>query len=188
MVVQPVQVVVVKVLLLKMKKTVLYIAVLFSISGFSQESLSELLNKFNKETVPYVSVEELAMPKTNAILLDAREPKEYEVSHLKNAICVGYDNFKLKKVKKDVPNKDTPIIVYCSLGIRSETIAAKLKKAGYTNVRNLYGGIFEWKNKDFTVFNSKEKETDSIHTFSKEWSKWLKKGEKIYPKRIKKNE
>jgi len=33
--------------------------------------------------------------------------------------------------------------VYCSLGIRSEVIAKKLKKAGYTNVFNLYGGIFE---------------------------------------------
>jgi len=121
------------------------------------------------------------MPKTNAILLDAREPLEYKVSHLKGAICVGYDNFKLKKIKKEIPNKDEPIIVYCSLGIRSETVAAKLQKAGYTNVRNLYGGIFEWKNKDFTVYNSKEKVTDSVHAFSKEWSVWLEKGQKVYP-------
>ncbi len=170
------------------KSTLHILTFLISICGFSQESLDDLLKRHNKNNVPYVSVQELAMPDTKVTLLDAREPFEYQVSHLKDAICVGYDNFKLKKVKKDIPNKDEPIIVYCSLGIRSETIAAKLKKAGYTNVRNLYGGIFEWKNKDFTVYNSKEKETDSIHTFSKEWSKWLEKGKKVYPKRATNND
>jgi 3-mercaptopyruvate sulfurtransferase SseA len=70
--------------------------------------------------------------------------------------------------------------VYCSLGIRSETVASKLKKAGFTNVYNLYGGIFEWKHNDFPIYNSNEKETDSIHAFSKDWSKWAKKGIKIY--------
>ncbi|MFB9105669.1 rhodanese-like domain-containing protein [Algibacter miyuki] len=79
-----------------------------------------------------------------------------------------------------MPNKDTQIVVYCSLGIRSESIADSLKQAGYTHVENLYGGIFEWKNNNFPVYNSEEKETDSIHTFNKAWSKWLKKGIKIY--------
>ena len=170
------------------KKISYLVIILISISGFSQESLDDLLKRHNKNNVPYVTVQELAMPGTNAKLLDAREHIEYEVSHLKGALSVGYDNFQLKKIKKDIPNKDEPIIVYCSLGIRSETIAAKLRKAGYTNVRNLYGGIFEWKNKDFTVYNSEEKITDSIHTFSKEWSKWLKKGDKVYPKRAPKND
>jgi hypothetical protein len=44
----------------------------------------------------------------------------------------------------------------------------------------LYGGIFEWKNNDFPVFNSEGKETDKIHAFSKEWSKYLYNGIKIY--------
>ena len=76
--------------------------------------------------------------------------------------------------------KNTKIVVYCSLGIRSEDIAEKLKKAGYTNVLNLYGGIFEWKNNNYNVFSSGGKATEKVHTFSKEWSKWLLKGEKIY--------
>ena len=44
----------------------------------------------------------------------------------------------------------------------------------------MYGGIFEWKNKGFKVFDSEEKETENVHAFSKEWSKWLKKGVKVY--------
>ena len=71
-------------------------------------------------------------------------------------------------------------MVYCSLGVRSEDIAEQLKKAGYNKVKNLYGGIFEWKNNGFPIYNLENKETDSIHTFSMKWSKWLKKGIKVY--------
>ncbi len=177
---QLVQEVAVKVLLLNMKILLFYIVCLLSTYGFSQESLSELLKKYNTQGVPYISVEELAMPKTNAVVLDAREPQEYEVSHLKDAISVGYDNFDLEIIEKEITNKNQEIVVYCSLGIRSEVVAKKLKKAGYTNVKNLYGGIFEWKNKNFSVYNAQEKETDSIHTFSKEWSKWLTNGIKTH--------
>ena len=118
--------------------------------------------------------------KNDVVLLDAREQNEYDVSHLKNAVFVGYDSFNLKKTLKKLPNKNTKIVVYCSLGIRSEEIAEKLKKVGYTNVLNLYGGIFEWKNNNYNVFSSEGKATEKVHTFSEDWKKWLLKGEKIY--------
>lgn len=149
----------------------------------AQKSLDKLLKKYNDNGVPYISVEELAAPKTKAILLDAREVEEYNISHLKDAVYVGFNTFKLETVLNTIPNKENAIVVYCSLGIRSETIAEKLKAAGYTNVRNLYGGIFEWKNKNFSVYNNKKRETDSIHAFSKTWSKWLKKGISYFPKK-----
>ena len=163
-----------------MKTKILYIFLLFSLLGFSQKTLSELLRKYNNESVPYISVQELAMPKTDAFLLDARELREYEVSHLKDAIHVGYDEFNLKKTTEQLNNKDQMIVVYCSLGIRSEDIAEQLKNEGYTNVYNLYGGIFEWKNNDFKVYNLNNETTENVHVFSKEWSQWLLKGIKIY--------
>ena len=43
------------------------------------------------------------------------------------------------------------------------------------------------KNNDLKVYNS-EGETDDVHAFSKEWSKWLTKGKKIYSKKSKKKE
>ncbi|MFT5242356.1 MAG: rhodanese-related sulfurtransferase [Glaciecola sp.] len=170
-----------------MKTYLFYIFVLCPFFGFSQESLDELLRQYNKNTVPYISVQELVMPKTEAVILDAREQSEYEISHLKDAIFVGYDHFNLEQTTQLLKEKDQAIVVYCSLGIRSETIANRLKKAGYTNVRNLYGGIFEWKNNNFEVYNSEDKKTDSIHAFSKAWSKWLLKGTKVYPKTKKRN-
>jgi len=162
-------------------KFITQILILFiSITGFSQETMSDLLKKHNTKSIPYISVQELAMPKTEAIILDAREPKEYETSHIKNAIHIGYNNFNVETVSRIIKNKDEQIVVYCSLGIRSENIAKKLKKAGYNNVYNLYGGIFEWKNKNFNVYNSEGTETENVHVFSKKWNQWLTKGVKVY--------
>lgn len=161
-------------------KKLIYIFVFFiSVSISGQNSLKKLLKKYNTENVSYASVE-MIKSNPNYVLLDARELKEYKVSHLKNAIHVGYDHFNLKKTIKKLKNKNATIIVYCSVGIRSENIAEKLQKAGYKNVYNLFGGIFEWKNKENIVVDSKNQPTENVHTFNKEWSKWLKKGIKVY--------
>ena len=172
-----------------MKNTLYIFVLLISISA-SGQSLKKLLKKYNTESVPYTSVEELkkitkrslesVQADNSFVLLDAREQKEFEVSHIKNAIQVGYDHFDLDKTTSKLNDKDATIVVYCSVGIRSEDIAEKLQKAGYKNVFNLYGGIFEWKNKQNIVVDSNNNPTKKVHTFSKEWSKWLKKGVKIY--------
>ena len=149
--------------------------------SFGQKKLDKLLNKFNKNNVPYISVDSLSLSKTKAVLLDAREKKEYTVSHLEDAILVGFDHFEVAQTIAKLPtDKNTKIVVYCSLGIRSEIVADKLIKEGYTNVFNLYGGIFEWKNNNFQVIDTLGKETEKVHTFNKDWSKWLKKGKKVY--------
>jgi rhodanese-related sulfurtransferase len=171
-----------------MKNKIIYILLILFTTQISvgqekePKTISGLLKKHNSKSVPYISVQELAMPSIEAIILDSREQKEYETSHLKDAICVGYDYFSVDSIQSQLPNKGAKIVVYCSLGIRSETVAEKLKKAGYTNVYNLYGGIFEWKNKNFKVYNSEENETENVHTFNEAWSKWLLKGNKIYEK------
>ena len=171
-----------------MKLRLLFISIIISSLGFSQDDLSKLLKKYNQESIPYISVRELAISKTSAVLLDAREPEEFAVSHLKNAICVGYEDFNLKTVTNSIKKKDQEIVVYCSLSIRSEDIAIKLKKEGYKNVKNLFGGIFEWKNNNLKIYNQKNQTTDSIHAFSKKWSKWLKKGIKVYQKNLENND
>ncbi|MDP5157967.1 MAG: rhodanese-like domain-containing protein [Flaviramulus sp.] len=163
-----------------MKKIIILLIVFQSFSLFAQKSIEKLLKQYNDNSIPYITVQELAMLKTDVVILDSRELKEYQTSHIKDAIYVGYDSFKIDSVKKQVKNKDSKIAVYCSLGIRSENIGKKLKKAGYKNVLNLYGGIFEFKNKNLPIYNPKGEETDSIHGYSKEWGKWLTKGIKVY--------
>ncbi|MFT4801437.1 MAG: rhodanese-related sulfurtransferase [Flavobacteriaceae bacterium] len=166
-----------------MKSTLLFtIIVFFGISSYAQETLNEVLKKHNKNAIPYISVTELRTHqfKNNIKILDSRELNEYQVSHIESAILVGYDTFSIETVLDTIKNKKTPIVVYCTLGIRSEMIAAKLQKAGYIDVKNLYGGISEWKNKEYKVIDSTQNTTNNIHTFSKEWSKWLLNGNPIY--------
>ncbi|MGQ3677830.1 rhodanese-like domain-containing protein [Tenacibaculum discolor] len=161
-------------------KNLIFLIFLISVNSFSQKNLQQLLKKYNTESVPYISISELQKEK-EVILLDAREPKEFEVSHLKNAMCVGYDFFNLENTLVKLPkNKNTKIVVYCSLGIRSEDIAEKLQKEGFSNIFNLYGGIFEWKNQGNITVNLQNNPTEKVHAFNKEWSKWLHKGEKVY--------
>ena len=164
-----------------MRTFIFVIICLFNIHVHNaQDSLDALLNQYNDKSVPYISVQELAMPKTNAIILDAREQQEYDISHIKDAVLIGYDHFDINTVLNSIPNKDQMIVVYCSLGIRSETIAKQLKANNYTNVYNLYGGIFEWKNSGFEVFDTTKQPTEKVHTFSEEWSRWLTKGQKVH--------
>lgn len=112
-----------------------------------------------------------------SVLLDTREKEEYEVSHIKGARWVGFDTFSMESVR-DIP-KDRPIVVYCSVGARSQDIGKKLKSAGYKKVYNLYGGIFHWMNEDRQVYKD-EKTTTRIHTYNRAWSIWVNKGEKVF--------
>ena len=163
------------------QKSILIIAILaFTLPVLAQKDLGSLLKKYNSGDVPYTSVQELRMHQLNqdVLILDAREIEEYDVSHLNDALFVGYDNFQISTL--DSIPKDKKIVVYCSLGIRSENIGRKLQKAGFRNVANLYGGIFEWKKANYPVYNLEGKKTNKVHAFSKSWSKWLENAEKVY--------
>ena len=136
-----------------------------------------MLKALYKNTVPTVSVPELKkMP--NAVLLDTRAKGEYDVSHLPGAHWVGYDDFDLSRVKT-IP-KDANIVVYCSVGYRSEKVGEKLLAAGYQHVHNLYGSLFEWVNQGNPVVDDAGKPTQRVHAFSHMWGIWLKRGEKVY--------
>ena len=131
-------------------------------------------------SVPPVSCETLhnwILENEDVVILDAREPKEFEVSHIKNARNIGYDkpDFDvLSEVKKDAM-----IVVYCSIGYRSEKIGEKLEKQGFENVYNLYGSIFEWSNKGYILVGADEQQTRQIHTYNNRWAKWVLNPEAI---------
>jgi rhodanese-related sulfurtransferase len=136
-----------------------------------------MLEAMYKKTVPLVTVAELKK-KPNVVLLDTRTKAEYDVSHLPDARWVGYDDFELKRVK-DIP-KQADVVLYCSVGYRSERVGEKLQAAGYRQVRNLHGSLFEWVNQGNTVVDKQGKPTQRVHAYSRLWGVWLNKGEKVY--------
>ncbi|NHF60717.1 rhodanese-like domain-containing protein [Flavobacteriaceae bacterium TP-CH-4] len=144
-----------------------------------QKSIEKALETWNKGSVPYIGVTEVAKMQ-DVVLLDARAKEEFEVSHLKNALWVGHQEFEIDSVLALLPDKNKPVVVYCSIGVRSEDIGEELLEFGYTDVKNLYGGIFEWKNNEYSVVDQEGKETEKIHAFNKNWGELLKKGEKVY--------
>ena len=165
-----------------MKKILLIsLLILWKVSLYGQETLEEVLNKYNHKKVPYIAVTELKnlQQKNKVVILDSRELVEFKVSHIEGAILVGYNHFRLSSLPDSI-DKKTPIVVYCTLGVRSEVIANQLIENGYTDVKNLYGGISEWKNKDYIVIDSIQRMTENIHVYSKKWGKWLTKGNPIF--------
>ncbi len=136
-----------------------------------------MLNGLLSHTVPEIGVQQASREKSSFVFLDAREPKEFAVSHIQGAIPVGYDHFDWQQVAA-LP-KNQPLVVYCSVGYRSEKISEKLRQAGFTNVSNLYGGIFEWVNQGMPVVDA-QGETKNVHAYDRTWGLWLNKGRKVY--------
>ncbi|MEX0288482.1 MAG: rhodanese-like domain-containing protein [Flavobacteriaceae bacterium] len=164
--------------------SILTLCIVINFASCAQNSIPNVLEKYNEHTVDYISVKELHETDT-IVLLDAREREEYMVSNLKNSVWVGHKTFEVDNVKKTIPNPDTPIVVYCSIGVRSEEIGEKLKKAGFSNVKNLYGGIFAWKNNGFPVYDSQGEDTEKVHAYSKYWGSLLTNADKVYTDKTK---
>ena len=135
-------------------------------SGFDRKIKS--LIKFQ---VPVIDVVSAYKNFDNIVFLDARKREEYDISHIQNSYYVGYDDFDILNLPEI--EKDSTVVVYCSIGYRSEKIGMKLKKSGYTNVYNLYGSIFEWTNRGYPIVDNNNNATNHLHTYNKKWSKWV---------------
>ena len=87
--------------------------------------------------------QELLVEKEGIVVLDCREPSEFKAGHLPMAINIprGLMEF---KVAKQIPEKSTPILVYCKSGGRSCLTADTLIKMGYTDVSSMDGGFTAW--------------------------------------------
>ncbi len=72
-------------------------------------------------------------------LVDVREESEYAKDHLPGAIHLGKGVIE-RDVEKQVPDWNTPLVLYCGGGFRSALAAANLQKMGYTNAISLDGG------------------------------------------------
>ena len=76
------------------------------------------------------------------IILDTREPSEYEAGHIPGAIVISHEKIK-EQAEAQLPDKDQLILVYCRSGRRSKLAAQDLVDLGYTNVKE-FGGIIDW--------------------------------------------
>ncbi len=108
---------------------------------------------------------------TRLIVLDARTEPEFEISHLATAQRIDPNHPDWSQLAT-VP-KETPIVVYCSVGYRSARIAQQLQQQRFTNVLNLEGSIFQWANEGRSLYNA-DQPAQFVHPYDDRWGKLLK--------------
>lgn len=88
-----------------------------------------------------ITIEELKRKVSQgAILIDVRSNQEYREGNLQGAINIP--DFEIaNRIQKEIPKKNQLIVLYCQYGGRSKNAMAMMKKMGYTNIYNLYGGL-----------------------------------------------
>lgn len=138
------------------------------------ELKSEIRAKF--PNVDQMSVDELAARLESGadapLLLDVRAVEEHAVSHLAGARRAETKTDALALLA-DAP-RDREIVLYCSVGYRSSSLASELAQAGFTNVHNLEGSIFEWANTGHVVVRDGTP-ARAVHPYDADWGKLLER-------------
>jgi len=141
---------------------------------------NNMLQKKYQQGFPVIHPEaaEVLVNNGEVTFLDTREVDEYAVSHIPGAVDVGYKKVAWEKI--EALDKSRKIIVYCSVGIRSEAIGKQLLQKGFTDVYNLYGGIFLWADQGRELIDSEGNKTSKVHGYNRWWGRWVKKAKVVY--------
>lgn len=132
-------------------------------------ALDDKLTSLLRFDVPLIGADSLAEVRDSVLLLDAREPAEYAVGHIPGA--VRFPPSGPAPAWLDTVARDRRVVVYCSVGYRSENSARGLREVGFTEVANLYGSIFDWVDRGLPVVDSAGQLTDEIHTYNRRWGR-----------------
>jgi molybdopterin/thiamine biosynthesis adenylyltransferase/rhodanese-related sulfurtransferase len=110
-------------------------------------SFRELLAqaKARIKEVDTAAAEQLINAGEAVVVLDVREPDEYEQGALEGAIHIPRGHLE-SQVEGKVTDKSTPVVVYCAGGTRSAFAADTLTQLGFTDVVSMAGGFGKWKN------------------------------------------
>ena len=108
-----------------------------------------------------------ALQPGGAAIVDVREASEWEQGHLPDAIHIS-KSYVEQQIENAVPDRDTPVILYCAGGVRSLFAAQSLEQLGYTNVASMSGGFQAWKSQGLpweapVVLSSDQKQRYSRH-------------------------
>ena len=145
-------------------------ASLFGLLGVSWDAIDRRIDREFPE-VTMITQDELAarLASDDALqLIDVRAAEEFQVSHLPGAKHLT----SAEAIAAAHPNRDTHLVVYCSVGYRSAAVAAELEQLGYRQVYNLRHSIFAWANAQQPLVNA-QGPTDKAHPFNFLWGRLL---------------
>lgn len=99
-------------------------------------------------TTPEAVRERLESKDARPLVVDVRELSEYEAGHIGEALLVPLGT--VKDALTDVP-KDREIVLVCRSGRRSARAYEILAERGFTNLRNMQGGMLAWEKLGYPV-------------------------------------
>ena len=93
--------------------------------------------------ISFAEAKELLDAEPACVMLDVREEEEYITGHAVDAVLLPVDELNDETALDAIPDLDTPVLVYCRSGYRSNVAAHKLDEYGYTRVYDL-GSLIGW--------------------------------------------
>jgi len=86
-----------------------------------------------------------ALQKSNGdfLLLDCRQPSEYETARIEGAVLIPMAELQ-ERMGELEPHRDRHIVVHCHHGGRSMRVTQWLRGQGFAKVQNMAGGIHAW--------------------------------------------
>lgn len=161
-----------------LRMIVIALSLFFSVTVMGAEQLTKKLSNIHQnivddyDNVDHIHAEQLLnLDKDDVIIFDVREKKEYQVSHLDEAIQVdpslGPEEF-LEQHGEAIKGKI--VIYYCSVGRRSSKFASRVNQISQNENYNLTGGIFHWRNAEMPLVDNNSI-TDVVHPYNLYWGR-----------------
>ena len=105
------------------------------------------------------------------ILLDVRSADEFAQGHIPGALRAE-SAAEAGLALQGLP-ADAPVVLYCSVGMRSSSLAQSLLTQGRRRVYNLEGSVFEWANTGHALVGAAGP-TQKVHPYDREWGRYLR--------------
>jgi sulfur-carrier protein adenylyltransferase/sulfurtransferase len=104
----------------------------------------DLLNAAKAEITEYDTATAAEHIDAGALVLDVREPDEYDQGAIPNAVHIPRGHLE-SQVEGKLLDKNKEVVIYCAGGVRSAFAARTLQELGYTDVSSMAGGYGKWK-------------------------------------------
>jgi len=104
----------------------------------------DLLSSAKSEIVEISTDEAAERIAAGHLVLDVREPDEYEEGALEGVIHIPRGHLEAQ-IENRIADKSLPVVIYCAGGVRSAFAAKTMQELGYEQVASMDGGFGRWK-------------------------------------------
>jgi adenylyltransferase/sulfurtransferase len=111
--------------------------------GFCGALSSQATDAVAGSTITVTELKSKLDNKENFILIDVREPSEFEIVRIPGSVLIPKQEFLDGTVLSKLP-QDRPIVLHCKSGVRSAECLAVVKAAGFADATHVSGGVVAW--------------------------------------------